>query len=197
MKVAVILSATRESRVSERLALWVVNEVKKQADTTVELVDLADYPMPFFDEAISPRFNPNRQPKPMVQKWLKKINEQDAYIIVTPEYNHSITGALKNALDYIDWQVKQKPFAIVSHGSAGGARAAEHLKGIISEIRAIVIPTALAITFRVSEKFDENGVLDGELAANEYGPAATLKTVIQELKWYSDALTTARMTVNN
>src|SRR5258707_837668 len=131
MKLAVILGTVREGRHTEKLAKWVLEEAKKLPDTQVELLDLKDYPMPFFDEPVSPRFNPNRQPKPEVKKWLDKLQEQDAFVVVTPEYNHSIPGVLKNSLDYIDWQVSKKPFAIVSHGSAGGARAAGHLKHII------------------------------------------------------------------
>ncbi|HSX53465.1 MAG TPA: NAD(P)H-dependent oxidoreductase [Patescibacteria group bacterium] len=192
MKLAVILGTTRQGRHTEKLAKWVLEKAKTLPDTEVELLDLKDYPMPFFEEPVSPRFNPDRKPLPIAKKWLDKLLEQDAYIIVTPEYNHSIPGVLKNALDYLDWQVSKKPFAIVSHGSAGGARATSHLKHIISEIRAVVISSNVALTMRVSEVFDENGTLAEEFAAQEYGPDASLATSLNELKWYSDALSTAR-----
>lgn len=192
MKLAVILGATREGRHSEKLAKWVVEHAKLLPNTEVTLLDLRDYPMPFFDEAVSPKFNPNRQPKPEVKKWLDTLQAFDAYLVVTPEYNHSIPGVLKNALDYTDVQVARKPFAIVSHGSAGGARAASHLKHVISEIRAVPIPTNLALTMRVSEIFDENGTLAEEIDNSDSSPRHRLQGTLEELKWYSDALATAR-----
>jgi NAD(P)H-dependent FMN reductase len=148
--------------------------------------------MPFFDEPASPRFNPDRQLHPTVAKWLEALQAADAFVVVTPEYNHSIPGVLKNSLDYTDWQVQAKPFAIVSHGSAGGARAASHLKHVISEIRAVPIPTNLALTMRVSESFNEHGTLAEEIAGQQGGPTDKLKSLLKELKWYSDALASAR-----
>ncbi|HSW37639.1 MAG TPA: NAD(P)H-dependent oxidoreductase [Candidatus Saccharimonadales bacterium] len=192
MKLAIILGSTRPGRHSAKLAEWVVNNAKGVEGAKVELLDLQDYPLPFFDEEASPRFNPERHPNEAAKKWLAKLEEFEAYIIVTPEYNHSIPAVLKNALDYIDWQVKYKPFAIVSHGSAGGARAASHLKHVISEIRAVVIPTNLALTMRVSETFDENGTASEEVAERLAGPSATLQALLAELEWFSDALMEAK-----
>lgn len=192
MKLGIILGTTRQGRHTEKLAKWVVDKAKTLPDTEVDLLDLKDYPMPFFDEPISPKFNPDRQPHPVAKQWLDKLQEKDAFVIVTPEYNHSIPGVLKNALDYVDWQVSKKPFSIVSHGSAGGARATSHLKHIISEIRAMVISSNVAITMRISEVFDENGALAEEISAQEHGPEAILNNSLGELKWYSDALATAR-----
>lgn len=192
MKIGVILGTIREGRLSERLAIWVVDNVKKLKNVDVELLDLRDYPMPFFNEPRSPKYNPDRQTNKIAKTWLNKLNEQDAYIIVTPEYNHSMTGVLKNALDYTDWQVSKKPFAIVSHGSAGGARAAAHIKNVISEIRGIVISSNLAITMRVGDIFDEKGTLSVEVAKQEYGPHVTLHNMLEELIWYAAALKAAK-----
>lgn len=192
MKIGIILGTVREGRHTEKLAKWVVNQSKARGDMEVELLDLAQYSLPFFAEPISPKFNPDRQPDPEAKKWLDKINEKDAYIIVTPEYNHSIPGVLKNALDYLDWQANRKPFAIVSHGSAGGARAAAHLKGIISEVRGVPISSNVALTMRVSEIFDEHGTLAEEISAKETGPLASLTNSLNELAWYASALAAAR-----
>jgi NAD(P)H-dependent FMN reductase len=192
MKLAVILGTVREGRQTERLAKWVVNGAKEQEGTEVTLLDLKDYPMPFFDEAISPRFNPDRKVNEVTQKWLDALNGADAFIFVTPEYNHSIPGVLKNSLDYATWEFKQKPATVVSHGTVGGARATMHLKEILSESRAAIIPTQVAFPARVSEKLDENGNLDEELKAQEYGPQTALKNTLEDLKWYSDALAAAR-----
>ena len=192
MKVAIIIGTTRSGRQSHKLGLWALDHIKDVESVDAEIIDLGDYPMPFFEEPISPRYNPNRDPNTTVKKWLEKVSEFDAYIIVTPEYNHAIPGVLKNAIDYFDWQVKQKPFAIISHGSTGGARAISNLKVIISEVQAVPIPSSVALTMRVGEVFDDNGILKPKIASNPYGPVFALTKLIDELKWYSDALSAAR-----
>jgi NAD(P)H-dependent FMN reductase len=193
MKLAVIVGSTREGRKTEQQAKWVTNTAKQLESVEVELVDLRDYPMPFFDEAISPRYNPERKIDPAVAPWLKKLEEFDAYIFVTPEYNHSITGVLKNALDYVTWEFVHKPVAVVSHGSNGGARAMTDLKEILSESRAVLVPvlSSLAIS-GMSEIIDEEGNISEAAKANPYGPQSGLDTLLSDLQWYSDALATAR-----
>jgi NAD(P)H-dependent FMN reductase len=173
------------------MAKWVAAEARKQIGTEVEIVDLADYPMPFLDEPISPRFNPDRQPNSQTQKWMGKIAQADAYVFVTPEYNHSIPGVLKNALDYLTFEMAKKPATVVSHGTVGGARATMHLKEILSESKAAIIPTQVAVP-AMSEKIDENGVLAEEFASQTYGPQAALRNALDELKWYGNVLAAAR-----
>jgi NAD(P)H-dependent FMN reductase len=124
MKLAVITGATRPGRQTIKQSQWIVKTAEKLDGVEVEHIDLKDYPLPFFNEAISPRYNPDRKPEPAVQKWLDKIGQSDAYIFVTPEYNHSIPGELKNVFDFITWELKRKPTAVASHGSYGGVRAA-------------------------------------------------------------------------
>jgi NAD(P)H-dependent FMN reductase len=191
MKLAVILGTTRQGRQTPKETSWVVKTAEAIDDVNVELIDLADYPLPFFDEAISPRYNPDRDIHPEVVKWLDKVNEFDAFIFATPEYNHSIPAVLKNAIDYLTWELKHKPVAVVSHGSAGGARAAVHLKEILSESQAAVIPNGVALT-AMSDMIDEQGNLGEPFKANPYGPHTQLTMLISELKWYSDALAAAR-----
>jgi NAD(P)H-dependent FMN reductase len=191
MKLAVILGTTRKSRQTPKEAAWVVATAKALLDVSVELVDLMDYPMPFFDEPISPRYNPNREINPDVVKWLDKMATFDAYIFATPEYNHSIPAVLKNAIDYLTWELKHKPVTVVSHGSAGGARAAVQLKEILSESQGAVIPNAIALT-GMSDMIDDNGTLGETFKSNPYGPQAQLDMLLAELKWYSDALAAAR-----
>lgn len=193
MKLAIVVGTTREGRKSLQQAKWVLNAANAMEDIEAELVDLKDYPMPFFDEPISPRYNPDRQIDPQAVPWLKKLEESDAYVFVTAEYNHSIPGVLKNALDYVTWELLRKPAAIVSHGSAGGARAQVALKVILSESRAvpIPIPSPLAMV-AMSDKIDEDGNLSEEAKANPYGPQSALETTLADLKWHSDALAAAR-----
>lgn len=193
MKLAVIVGATRQNRQTPKQALWVEKTAATLDGVEVETIDLIDYPMPFFDEPISPRYNPSRDIDPAAQKWMHKLEEFDAYVFVTPEYNHSIPGVLKNALDFLDSQLTRKPVAVVSHGAggAGGTRAAVHLKEILSESKSVVIPNTVAMN-SLSELIDEAGQLSEEVRSNPYGPQAALQALLAELKWYSDALATAR-----
>jgi NAD(P)H-dependent FMN reductase len=190
VKVQVILGSTRPGRVSERVARWVAAEANKLADFDAEIVDLQDYELPMLDEAISPRYNPNREPNAVGKRFLDKLGQADGYIIVTPEYNHSISGVLKNALDYTDFQLAKKPVAIVSHGTVGGARAAEHLKGIITETGAAVVPQAIALTHpRVL--LDEAGVYQADSEA-AHGQDEFLQAMLQELSWWTKTLKAGR-----
>lgn len=193
MKVQVIVGSTRPNRVSEKVAKWVALEAKELTDTSVEMVDLADYDLPFLDEPISPQYNPERKPNPAAKKFLDKVNEADAYVLVTPEYNRSYSAVLKNALDYIDFQFMKKPVALVAHGSTGGAQAVAHLRGVLPGLKSFTTPTATFVMGRAGELIDESGTLvDEEIRSNPYGPQAALKATLEELKWYSDALSVAR-----
>ena len=191
MKLAVITGATRPGRSTPRQSAWIVKTAAQLEGVEVEHVDLKDYPMPFFNEPISPRYNPNRDIDPAVQKWLTKIESFDAYVFVTPEYNHTIPGELKNAFDYLTWELVHKPAAVASHGTVGGARAALTLKEVLSEGQAVVIPKFSAV-HGISELIDEEGNLDATAAANPYGPQSQLNAMLEELVWYGQALATAR-----
>lgn len=193
MKLAIIVGTTREGRQTIKQAKWVINTAKELENVDAEMIDLKSYPMPLFDEPISPRYNPDRTIDVRVQKFLNKIAEFDAYIFVTAEYNHSVPGVLKNALDYVTFEMKRKPTAIVSHGTVGGARAAMHLKEILSESQTAPIPNFVAF-HGISEGIDEAGNLSEELKANPYGPQSALNNLLAELEWYSDALSAARVT---
>jgi NAD(P)H-dependent FMN reductase len=128
----------------------------------------------------------------VVKKWLQKVSEGEAYILVTPEYSRAPSAVLKNALDYLDFQFSKKPVALVGHGSTGGAQAIGTLRSILPQLKAVSTPQVVYFTHRVSETVSEDGQLNADLAANPHGPEAALKTLLEELKWYSDALGTAR-----
>ena len=193
MKLAIVVGTTRPGRKTLQQAKWVQAAAEQLTDTSAELLDLADYRLPFFNEPISPRYNPNREPAPEVKKWLSKLAEFDAYVFVTAEYNHAMPGELKNALDFVDWQFVHKPGAVVSHGSAGGARAMTVLKEVLSEDKMVIIPVgpSLAIT-GMSEIIDEDGVMSEAMRANPRGAQADLEAMLKDLQWYSNALATAR-----
>lgn len=185
-KIAVIIGATREGRSTDKLANWATKEVAKHAE--VEVLDLRDYPMPFFDEAISPRYNPDRQPVAEVKKWLDKVAEFDGYVVVTPEYNRTMSAVLKNAIDYLDYQMEHKPVALIAHGSAGGAQAIASLRMAFPGVGALTTPQPLFFTDRVGEAIDEQGILKAELAENPYGPQANLAAQAEALVKYAEAL---------
>jgi NAD(P)H-dependent FMN reductase len=193
MKLQVIIGSTRPSRVSDRVAKWVGAEAKYLPDTSVEILDLKDYALPFLDEPISPQFNPDRRPNPIAQRWLDKLAEADAYVLVTPEYNRSYSAVLKNALDYVDFQMTKKPVALVAHGSTGGAQAVAHLRDVLPGLLAVTVPSATYFIGRVSEMIDETGKLNEDLMIAPYGPQASLKKMLEATKWYSDALAAARV----
>jgi NAD(P)H-dependent FMN reductase len=127
-----------------------------------------------------------------VQKWLDKVAEFDGYVIVTPEYNRSTSAVIKNAIDYLDYQMENKPVALVGHGSSGGAQAIATLRMALPCVGAVTVPQALFFTDRVGEAIDEAGVLKEELRDNPYGPQTNLETQAKSLVWYADALKAAR-----
>ena len=192
MKIQVIVGSTRPARVTDRLAKWVVNELNKTEGTEAELVDLADYSMPFLDEPISPQYNPDRKPNPGAKKWLDKLDEADGFVIVTPEYNRAVSGVLKNAIDYIDFQFAKKPVAIAAHGSSGGAQAVANLRMMIPGLQAVTTPNVLFYVGRVGEGINENGEPSEELVARPYGPQNALTALVGNLLWYAEALKAAR-----
>ena len=191
MKLGIIVGTTRPGRQTVKQAQWVYRTAQAQEGIEAELVDLQDHPLPLFNEPVSPRYNQNREIAPEVQQWLSKLESFDAYVFVTAEYNHSIPGVLKNALDYVTWEIQRKPVAVVSHGAQGGVRAATDLKEVLSESRALPIPNFVAIT-GMSEIIDEKGNLAEAAQQNPYGPQTSLETLLDELQWTSDALAAAR-----
>ena len=192
MNLQIIIGSTREGRKSLQFSKWIENTAKENNNFKVELVDLMDYELPMFNEPVSPRYNPERKVTGDVKKFLDKLSEGDAFVFVTPEYNHSLSGVLKNALDYTGYELDKKPAAVATHGSVGGARAAEHLKMILSECRAVIVPINLHFNHFIDGNIDQDGNLLKELKELAYGPHTTVNTMLDELAWYGKALKTAR-----
>lgn len=155
IKLKVIAGSSRPGRFNIQPATWVAELAKKRNDVEVELVDLQEVNLPFLDEA-----NPalmHKYEKEHTKKWAEKIGEADAYIMVTPEYNHSYAPVLKNAIDYLQYEWNNKPVAFVSYGSiAGGARAVEHLRGVAAEMRLFDIKEAIYLP-NYWENLDKEG----------------------------------------
>ena len=142
-KIAVIISSIRPTRFGDKPAKWIADHTAARGDVDVEIVDLKDYPLPLFDAAASDFWMPT--PNEVAAKWQAKLSEFDGYIIVTAEYNRSITGALKNAIDWAYKPFIRKAVAFVGYGSVGGARAVEHLRNIMVELQAAPVRHAIHI----------------------------------------------------
>ncbi|MBM7607196.1 NAD(P)H-dependent FMN reductase [Lysinibacillus composti] len=126
LKIGIILGSTREGRVSPQVGEWVKTVADSRGDATYEIIDIADFKLPFLGD-------PNGDASGISQ-WQEKVKGCDGFVFIVQEYNHSITGALKNALDLLREEWNNKAAGIVSYGSVGGARAAEHLRGILGEL---------------------------------------------------------------
>lgn len=180
MKLKIVIGSTRQGRSTDKVANWATKQIGDQADT--EVLDLKDYVLPFFEEAVSPQFNPDRKPEGAVKAWLDKLSEADALIIVTPEYNRSIPGVLKNALDHVGFELKGKVIGLVSHGSTGGAQAIAHLRGIVPGLLAYTAPTAVMMPGMAGMIFDEDGNLTADNASHQDRLHGALMSQLQELK---------------
>jgi NAD(P)H-dependent FMN reductase len=133
IKLQVIIGSTRPNRAGKGVGDWVYEVAKKRHDIEVELVDVAALELPLLDEPVPPSVG---QPtKEHTKQWAAKVAEADGYIFVTAEYNHSVPGALKNAIDYVYKEWNNKAAGFVSYGSNGGSRAVEHLRGILGEVQ--------------------------------------------------------------
>jgi NAD(P)H-dependent FMN reductase len=131
-RVAIITGSTRPGRNNEAVARWVHEIAKQRRDADFELVDIADYDLPLLNEAAPPSMG--KYEHAHTKAWADKIASFDAFVFVTPEYNHGTSAALKNAIDYLFKEWNHKAAGFVSYGSAGGARAVEHLRLVMGEV---------------------------------------------------------------
>ena len=185
-KIAIIISSTRTSRVGEQVASWISQIGAKRTDVQLETVDLRDYPMPFFDELASNAYVPSQNE--VALRWQKKIAEFDGYVFVTAEYNNSITGVLKNALDYAYPEWNRKAAAYIGYGSVGGARAVQHLKDISVELQ--MAPVRHAVHIQGSEFFP---IMNGQKKVSELTHLVpNVEALFDQLAWWTKALKNAR-----
>jgi NAD(P)H-dependent FMN reductase len=145
----VIIGSTRQNRFSEKPARYIFDELKKKENIQVELIDLRDWPLPFYDEVVSPAVNKGNYSNELGKKWAVKVGEADGYIMVTPEYNHGYSAVLKNALDWVFPEWNGKPVGFVSYGNVGGARAIEQLRQVVIELEMVPIRSAIHIPTEV------------------------------------------------
>ncbi|MDD3679152.1 MAG: NAD(P)H-dependent oxidoreductase [Patescibacteria group bacterium] len=189
LNIKVIAGSTREGRFSDKAAVWIAEEIKTQNEVVVEVLDLRDYNMPFFNEPVSPSFKQEPFKDEAVARFTKKIAEADAFVIVTPEYNHGTSGVLKNALDWVYPEWNNKPVAFVSYGGVGGARAVEQLR--LNAVELQMAPIRAAVHIPGEQYFQ---VLFGKMDAKDLFALVSKQSeaMISQLLWWTRALKNAR-----
>jgi NAD(P)H-dependent FMN reductase len=184
LKIAIILGSTRPGRNGKAVADWVLDKASARTEAKYELVDLVDYPLPHLDEALPPSMG--QYAGEHTKAWAATIAGYDGFIFVTPEYNHSTSGVLKNAIDYLFAEWANKAAGFVSYGSLGGARAIEHLRGICSELQIAHVRQQLS--FSLFTDFENFSV---------FKPAelhdATPTVLFDQLEAWAGALKTIRV----
>jgi NAD(P)H-dependent FMN reductase len=143
-RIGIILGSTRPGRNGEAVARWVHQVAAQRTDAEFELVDLLDYKLPHLDEVLPPSMGQYAQPH--TRQWANTIASFDGFVMVTPEYNHSTSGALKNAIDFLYGEWNNKAVGFVSYGAAGGTRAVEHLRLIAGELQMADVRGQVALS---------------------------------------------------
>jgi len=191
LNLKIIIGSTRPGRAADRVVPWIVGRAKEHPAFSVEVLDLRDWPLPFFAETFKTVGDP-RNPAysdPIVKRWNQKIAEADAYLFITPEYNHSIPAVLKNAIDsvFVSFAFRNKPAAFIGYsgGAVGGARAVEHLAHIAIEAEMVPLRNTVLIA-DIPKAFASDGTPTNPLAN------AALDIVLEDLAWWSAALKRAR-----
>ena len=146
LKVGIIPGSTRPNRKSIDVATWVFEIARKRGDAAYEVVDIKDFELPLLDEPMPPSMGQYRQPH--TKRWAAKIASLDAFVFVSPEYNHGIPAALKNAIDFLFAEWKDKAAGFVSYGGAGGARAVEHLRLVLAEVQVATVRAQVLLSIR-------------------------------------------------
>ena len=144
IRIAVIIGSTRPGRKGEEVARWVHEIAQKRDDAEFELVDIKDFNLPLLDEPVSPVMGQYSQPH--TKAWAARIDSFDAYVFVTPEYNHGTSGALKNAIDFLYKEWNNKTAGFVSYGGAGGVRAVEQLRLVLAEVQIATVRNQVSLS---------------------------------------------------
>ncbi len=185
-KIGVIVGSTRPGRFADHPAKWIKELAEKRGDIEVEMLDLRDWPLPFFEEEMSPAYAPSKNE--VALRWQKKIDSLDGFIVTAAEYNRGPTAVLKNALDYGYKEWNRKPIAFVGYGGVGGARAVEQLRLHAVELQMAPIRAAVHIQIPVYLE-----VIKGEKTLNDFEPVVqSAKDMLSQLVWWTHALKTAR-----
>jgi NAD(P)H-dependent FMN reductase len=188
LNVGMIVGSTRPNRFADIVAPWVVEGASARPDLQLSVLDLRDFPLPFFNEPAPPAYAEGVYTQPEAEAWRRRVGEFDAFVTITAEYNHGPTGVLKNAFDsaFVEWQ--RKPIAFVGYGGVGGARAIEVLRGVVIELQMAPIRHEVNIAM---EPF--LGILQSGRALNDYDYLVQSRELMfDHLVWWGEALKTAR-----
>jgi NAD(P)H-dependent FMN reductase len=187
--ISVIVGSTRQGRFSEKPARWILEQLKARDGVDAQLLDLRDFPMPFFDQTVPPAM-PGRPPydNDVVRKWTAAIARSDGFIFVTPEYNYGPSAVLKNALDWVYPEWNRKAAAFVSYGGAAGVRSVQQLREAAIELQLAPVRPSVHIPASTLWAHFQGG--DVQAGLTELGGAA--KTMIDDLLWWTAALKSAR-----
>jgi NAD(P)H-dependent FMN reductase len=186
LKIGIVISTTRATRFGHKPAEWVKSIAAERSDMSVEILDLRDYPMPFFDEVASNAWVPTTNE--VARRWQKKVAEFDGFIFVTAEYNHGIPAVLKNALDFAYPEWNKKAAALVGYGAVGGSRAVEQLRLVAAELQLATIRTGVYIQGADFMAALREGKDLKEIAHLQQG----VRDMLDQLAWWTAALKTAR-----
>ncbi len=191
--ISVIVGSTRQGRFSEKPAQWIFQRLKNRGGVDARLLDLRDFPMPFFDQPVPPAV-PGRPAyeNEVVKKWTAEIARSDGFIFVTPEYNYGPSAVLKNALDWVYPEWNRKAAAFVSYGSAMGARGVQQLRLTAIELQLAPVRSSVHIPVATLWAHFQGGDVDAGLTELE----GAAKTMIDDLLWWTAALKTARATAS-
>lgn len=185
-KIGIVIGSTREHRFADKPAQWIADLAKARGDLDVEIVDLRDFPLPFFDEVASSHWVPSKNE--VAQKWQKKVAELDGFIFTAAEYNRGPTGVLKNALDYAYDEWNNKVAAFVGYGGVGGARAVEQLRLHAVELQMAPIRNGVHIVWA-----DYAAIKDGAKTFEELPHlVAAGNALLDQFAWWVKALNKAR-----
>ena len=191
--ISVIVGSTRQGRFSEKPAQWIFQRLKNRGGVDVRLLDLRDFPMPFFDQPVPPAV-PGRPAyeNEVVKKWTAEIARSDGFIFVTPEYNYGPSAVLKNSLDWVYPEWNRKAAAFVSYGSAMGARGVQQLRLTAIELQLAPVRSSVYIPVATLWAHFQGGDVDAGLTELE----GAAKTMIDDLLWWTAALKAARATTS-
>lgn len=187
--ISIIIGSVREGRFSEKPARWFLDHLSKREGVDARLLDLKDYPMPFFDSEMLPAM-PGRPAfeHDVVKRWTQAIASSDGFVIVSPEYNHGPSAVLKNAIDWVYPEWNRKAVTFIGYGSVGGARAIEQLREIAVEVQLAPIRSAVNIPVAAIYAHFQGQEIMPHLT--ELDPVA--EQTIDDLLWWTNALKIAR-----
>lgn len=187
--IGIVIGSTREGRFADKPAQWFHGIASQRTDVSAELIDLRDYPMPFFDEALSPAWAPVKNEA--AQRWAQKLATLDGLVVITAEYNHGPTAVLKNAFDYAYKEFARKPIGFVGYGGVGAARAVEQLRLVATELQ--MAPVRNAVHMGMVEFL---GVWQQGKSFDDYPHLAqSAKGLLDDMAWWAKALKSAREAV--